>query len=149
MPDFSQRRAELSLQQENKAAIERSFEAWSNGLGSPFDLLADDATWTIIGNSVVAKTYAGRETFLREVIRPFNARMSVGLRPVIRQLYAECDTVIALFAAGGTARDGHPYENDYAWFLDMREGRIVRAIAFFDAIEFDAFWRRVPPAETD
>jgi hypothetical protein len=27
----------------------------------------------------------GRETFMREVIRPFNARMSVGLKPTVRK----------------------------------------------------------------
>jgi ketosteroid isomerase-like protein len=58
---------------------------------------------------------AGRP-FLSEVIRPFNARMSVGLKPAIRSIYAEGDTVIVLFDARGTARDGKPYENTYAWF---------------------------------
>jgi ketosteroid isomerase-like protein len=136
----------LSKEQENKAAIERSFNAWSDGLGSPFDLLADDATWTIAGNSVAARTYAGREAFLREVIRPFNARMSIGLRPGLCNFYTDGDTVIALFEASGTARDGCPYKNSYTWFLDMEEGRIVHATAFFDSIEFDAFWKRVTPA---
>jgi uncharacterized protein len=38
------------------------------------------------------------------------------------------------------------YANTYAWFLEMRDGRIMRAHAFFDSIAFDAFWRRVAPA---
>jgi hypothetical protein len=46
--------------------------------GSPFARLADDANWTITGNSLASKTYHSRESFLSEVIRPFNARMSVG-----------------------------------------------------------------------
>jgi hypothetical protein len=44
----------------------------------PYDLLADDATWTITGNSLASKTYGSREAFMSEVIRPFNARMSGG-----------------------------------------------------------------------
>jgi hypothetical protein len=72
----------------NKAAVERSFNAWRDGIGSPFDLLDEAASWTIVGRSVAAKTYASREAFMREVIRPFNARMSSPLRPEIRQLYA-------------------------------------------------------------
>jgi hypothetical protein len=28
----------------------------------------------------------------------------------------------------------------------MRDGKIVKATAFFDSIEFDDFWRRVRPA---
>ncbi|MEG3151379.1 nuclear transport factor 2 family protein [Sphingomonas sp. ZT3P38] len=128
----------------NRETIQRAFDAWAAGNGSPFDLLAEDARWTITGNSVAAKTYPNREAFLREVIRPFNARMQQGLKPRIRSLHADGDTVIVFFDARGTARDGKPYLNTYAWFLDMRAGRIIRASAFFDSIEFNDLWSRVP-----
>lgn len=136
----------MNKEQENKAAVERSFAAWSYGLGGPVDLLAEDAVWTIAGNSMAARTYAGREAYLREVIRPFYARMNIGLRPSIREIYADGDMVIVLFDASGVARDGRPYENSHAWFLEMREGQIVRATAFFDSIEFDTLWQGVSPA---
>jgi hypothetical protein len=55
------------------------------------------------------------------------------------------DTVVAFFDAKGTARDGQPYANTYAWFLEMKDGKIVRAHAFFDSIAFNDFWRRVAP----
>jgi ketosteroid isomerase-like protein len=42
----------------NKALVEEKFEAWATGTGSPYELLADDATWTITGNSLAAKTLA-------------------------------------------------------------------------------------------
>jgi hypothetical protein len=45
-----------------------------------------------------------------------------------------------------TARDGKPYVNTYAWFLEVRDGRIVVAHAFFDSIAFDELWTRVAPA---
>lgn len=135
------------IEARNKALVSESFEAWRSGTGSPFDLLADDARWTIEGNSAAAKTYPSKEAFLAEVIRPFNARMRVGLKPTVRSVYADGDTVVVLFDARGTARDGKPYVNSYAWFLDLRDGRIIRASAFFDAIEFDDFWARVVPAE--
>ena len=63
---------ETSVQERNKSLVSDRFEAWAQGNGSPFDLLADDASWTIEGGSVASKTYVGRETFIREVIRPFN-----------------------------------------------------------------------------
>jgi uncharacterized protein len=133
---------------QNKATIEASLDAWKNGKGSPFDLLADDATWTIVGQSVVSKTYGSREAFMREVIRPFNARMRQGLRPtLVRGLHADGDTVVAFFDAAGVARDGKPYTNTYAWFMQLRGGKVVKASAFFDSVTFDEFWRRVTPAE--
>lgn len=130
----------------NRAAIARSFEAWAAGTGSPYDLLAEDVAWTITGNSAGARTYPSREVFMSEVIRPFNARMRSRLVPTVRRLYADGDTVIAFFDAAGTARDGQPYANTYAWILEMKNSRIVRASAFFDSIAFDDLWRRVQPA---
>jgi uncharacterized protein len=61
---------------------------WRAGTGSPYDLLADDASWPIVGHSVASKTYPSKEAFMSEVIRPFNARMSVGPKPMIRNIYA-------------------------------------------------------------
>jgi ketosteroid isomerase-like protein len=131
----------------NKEAVRQSFEAWAAGTGSPFDLLRDDAPWTIVGRSVAAGTYPSREAFMREVIRPFNARMREHLKPTIRHIYADGDTVIVLFDAKGIARDGVSYENTYTWYMTMRDGRITEAVAFFDSITFNELWKRVS-AET-
>ena len=49
----------------NRAAVARGMQAWADGTGSPYDLLADDARWTIAGNSQAAKTYPGKEAFMR------------------------------------------------------------------------------------
>jgi ketosteroid isomerase-like protein len=135
-----------STQARNKEIIERAFTAWKNGTGGPYDLLADNASWTIVGRSLASNTHDSREAFMRDVIRPFNARMSVPLRPEVRQLYADGDTVIVFFDAQGTARDGKPYANTYAWFLTVRDGKIVEAFAFFDSTAFNEFWTRVTPA---
>lgn len=130
----------------NKATVERSFNAWRDGTGSPYDLLAETASWTIVGRSAASRTYSSREAFMRDVIRPFNARMSVPLRPDMRQLYADGDTVIVFFDATGVARDGKPYTNTYAWFLTMRDDKVVEAFAFFDSVAFNELWGRVAPA---
>ncbi len=129
----------------NRVQVENAFDAWRAGTGSPFDLLADDARWTIVGRSAVARTYPDRESFLRDVIRPFNARMQEGLKPVVRQIVADAETVVVLFDARSVRIDGSPYTNTYAWFLRMRAGRIVDATAFFDSIAFDELWSSVTP----
>jgi ketosteroid isomerase-like protein len=131
---------------ENKQVIQQAFDAWAAGRGGVFDLLAPDAQWTIVGNSVAAGTYHSREEFLSKVIRPFNARMATPLVPKVHALYADGDTVIAYFDASATSRDGSRYDNTYTWYLRMREGAIVEAVAFFDSIEFNDFWARVEPA---
>jgi ketosteroid isomerase-like protein len=142
--------AQVSQEEEsNRALIADRLEAWAAGTGSPYDLLAEDARWTITGNSLAAKTYPSKEAFMSEVIRPFNARMRDRLIPSVHHIYAEGDTVIAHFDARGIAHNGDAYFNSYAWILRMQDGRIVEAYAFFDAIAFDNLWKRVSAAESD
>jgi uncharacterized protein len=128
----------------NLQTVRTGFDAWSNGTGSPYDALAENATWEIVGNSAASRVYTSKEDFLSNVIRPFNARMAAPLKPTIRDIYADGDTVIVFFDAEGTARDGVPYRNTYSWFLTLADNRIVKGTAFFDAIAFDDLWRRVP-----
>ena len=139
--------AETRVEDRNRDAVRASFDAWRAGTGGPFDLLAENAEWTIEGRSAVSKTYASKAAFISEVIRPFNSRMQAPLKPRIRRLHADGDTVIVHFDARATARNGKPYVNTYAWFLDMRAGRIVKASAFFDAVAFNDLWSRVPPGD--
>jgi ketosteroid isomerase-like protein len=130
---------------QNKQKIEAGFEAWRTGTGSPFDLLADDAAWTIVGNSPVSRTFHSKQEFMDVVITPFNKRLSKPLRPTVRDIYTDDDTVIAFFDAEATALDGKLYRNTYAWFMQMRGGKIVRVTAFFDTIEFTDFWKWIVP----
>lgn len=130
----------------NKAAVQAKFDAWAAGTGSPFDLLADEANWTIEGNSAASRRYPTKAAFMAEVIRPFNARMAAGIKPAVRSITAQDDRVVIFFDARGEARDGKPYVNTYAWFFRMTDGRVVEANAFYDAIAFNDLWSRVPPA---
>src|SRR5690606_29891471 len=92
------------LEEANKAIIAGAFKEWAAGTGGPFALLADDVSWTIVGNSPVSRRYESRQEFMDAVIHPFNARMASPLVPTVPSLYAENDWVIALFDAAGTAR---------------------------------------------
>jgi ketosteroid isomerase-like protein len=136
---------ETDMRATNKELVRKSFAAWGDGTGSPYDLLADDAVWTIVGQSAASRTYHGREDFLTNVIRPFGSRMASHFVPTIHEMHADGDTVVILFGAEGTARDGVAYKNTYAWFLTFASGKIVKATAFYDSILFNEFWKRVSP----
>jgi len=133
------------MEEKNKAIVSEGFANWANGTGSFFDLLADDAEWTITGSSPVSKTYTSRQQFLDEAIIPINERLSARIIPTVRGIYADGDVVIALWDGVATARDGKPYENTYSWYMTMKDGRIVKVVAFFDTIDFTEFWNRVTP----
>lgn len=134
-----------TVETRNKATVQAGFDAWKNGTGSPYDKLAANATWEIVGNSAASRVYKGKEDFMTNVIRPFNARMSSRLVPTIRNMYADGDTVVVFFDAEGTAKDGKPYRNTYSWFLTLDNDQIVKASAFFDSVAFNDFWERVKP----
>lgn len=131
------------IEARNLETVRAGFDAWVNGTGSPLEAIADDVTWEITGNSVAARVYTSKEDFMSNVIRAFNARMTVPLKPTIREIYADGDTVIVFFDGEATARDGVPYRNTYWWFLTFSGDRIVKGTAFFDSIAFDDLWQRV------
>jgi uncharacterized protein len=124
---------------DNKALVQASFERWKNGTGSPFDLLAPDAEWTIVGSSPLSRTYQSKQEFLDKVVGPFFARMAKPLVPTIRGLYADGDMVIIFFDGAATAKDGLPYNNTYTWYFQMKAGQVIKAIVFFDTRKFDEF----------
>ncbi len=136
---------EFTKEDSNKVLVQASFDRWKSGTGGPFELLAPDVEWTIVGSSPLAKTYHGKKEFIDAVIDPFNARMSKPLVPTVRGIYADGDMVIILFDAEATVRDGKPYRNTYTWYFEMKDAKVVKAIAFFDNRDFDEFWNRVSP----
>ncbi|MFC7376978.1 nuclear transport factor 2 family protein [Brevundimonas sp. GCM10030266] len=147
VPDISATQASSHTDAElrNLAAVQTAFDAWRAGTGGPFDLLAEDAVWTITGRSDAAGTYEGKAAFIDRVIAPFNARMIAGIRPTIRSIHVDGDTVIIFFDASGMAHDGLPYDNTYAWFMTFSGDRVIRVSAFYDSLAFNALWRRVQP----
>lgn len=122
--------------------VATAFDAWANGTGSPFDLLAEHAEWTVTGYSVVTGTYK-RQDLISEVLQPFNARMNGGLKPTVHRLYVDGNTVIAFFDAEGTAKDGEPYKNTYTWYMEFEKEEVIKVVAFLDSIAFNELWQRV------
>lgn len=136
--------AETPAEAQNIARVQQGFDAWRAGTGSVFDLLTDDATWEVLGNTPVSGVYPNKAELQQKVLDPFNARLSDGLKPTVRHLYADGDTVIAFFDASANARDGVPYHNVYTWYLHMRGGRIIAVEALLDSVAFNDLWHRVP-----
>lgn len=68
--------------------------------------------------------------------------------PRVRGIYADGDMVIALWDGTATAKDGKPYNNTYSWYMTMKNGRIVRVVAFFDDRPCRP-WKRIPVSKQD
>jgi ketosteroid isomerase-like protein len=132
----------------NRETIRVAFEAWQDGTRPITDVFAPTMTWRIEGHSAASREYASTQQFVDEVLAPFGARFTGGqpFRPVaIRGVYADGDTVIVLWDGHGVANDGQPYENSYAWFMRLAQGKVVDGTAFYDSISFNDLWSRVRP----
>jgi GNAT superfamily N-acetyltransferase len=65
----------------------------------------------------------------------------------IRAIYDDEDhsTAIVLWDGQGTTTAGTTYRNIYAWFMTLRDGKIIDGTAFYDSIAFDELWENVKP----
>jgi uncharacterized protein len=132
----------------NRDIVTSAFEAWSAGEGYVTSIFDENMTWEIVGRSVVSRTYANAQRFIDEVLEPFGARFDpdAPFRPVnIRGVYADGDTVIVLWDGEGTTIAGTSYRNAYAWFMTLRDGKVVDGTAFYDSIAFNELWENVQP----
>lgn len=122
----------------NKAIVRRAFEDWAAGGNHFFDILDDDATWTIAGSGPSAQTFPTRQAFLDGGYGPIAHRFSSPMKPDVLGIYADGDEVIIRWDGAARMKDGQTYRNSYAWFFHMRNGKVIEATAFLDLPTYDA-----------
>jgi ketosteroid isomerase-like protein len=129
----------------NLEIVRAAFAAWAAG-GTTFfdDVLAPDVRWTIRGSGPAARTYIGRESFVREAAAPLNKRLAGPIKPTVRHLLADGDLVVAVFDGSAVARDGKPYSNNFVWIFQMKDGKATQVEAFLDLERYNEVLRRVP-----
>src|SRR5262245_16228163 len=133
----------------NRRLMTATFEAWRDGDEAYPRPGASDMAWRLEGHSVASKEYASKREYIEEFVKPFGARFrpSDRFRPTrIRAIHADGDTVIVLWDGRGIATDGQPYENTYAFFMQMRDGKVIDVTALTDSIPLNDLLERVQPA---
>jgi len=132
--------SEASETDTNRTAMAAASEAWRAGTGRITDTFAPDMVWRIEGHSLASREYASAQEFIDAVLTPFGARFQDGepFRPSrIRAVAADGDTVVVLWDGHGVANDGQAYDHSYAWFMQMRDGKVVNGTAFYGSISFN------------
>ncbi len=122
----------------NKAVVRRAFEEWANGSTHFFDILDDEAKWTIAGSGPSAQTFHDRNAFLASGYGPIAERFATPMKPEVLGIYADGDEVIIRWDGASEMRGGQTYRNSYAWFFRMRNGKVIEATAFLDLPTYDA-----------
>ena len=130
----------------NGTIVRTAFANWQAGRGSFYDLIADDGSVTIAGQSPRSGTFSKAE-FLRDRAKPFQARFSTPIKPTRWTVWAADDQVFVRWESEATACDGRSYSNSYAYFITMREGRATALTMSLDMGAFDDVWDRCRPAE--
>ncbi len=138
--------AKRQVEMKNKALVQESCDAWKAGAGTPYDLLAEDMTWTIVGKTVVPEVYTSKASFIDGVVKPFASRLKGPLTPTVHAIYSEGTSVVIRADADGIAIDGKPYHNSYGWFFELQDNKVTRVVAFLDVAAFNELFERVTPA---
>lgn len=135
--------SKINTMQTNKDLIQSYFKKWADGTGTVFEILDDNATWTISGTSPLSKTYTSKKQLIDEVINPLNTRLSQKIIPTIKNIYEDGNTVIVIWDGKAIAKDGQPYNVTYAWFMEIENGKIIKVTAFLDTIDFSEIFSRI------
>jgi len=128
----------------NGALVRAAFDAWAAGHGSFFDLLAEDASWTISGSTAGSGEWRGRQAYLDDVVSPLFERLAAPTVPERIELLAEGDQVVVRWRQDTPLKASGFYRNDYAWFLTMKDGRVAAVTAFLDLPAYAAALRGRP-----
>ena len=90
---------------ENKKLVREAFAAWANGDGMAFfNLLADNASWTVMGTCPISGTYVGREQLIEDALKPQRAKLAGPPTPTVLNLIAEGDTVVIQWIGKSTTK---------------------------------------------
>jgi uncharacterized protein len=126
---------------ENKQLIQEAFTAWANGDGLAFfNLLADNATWTVMGTCPISGTYVGRQRVIEDALHPQRAKLAGPPTPTVINLIAEGDTVVIQWEGKGTTKGGQPYNNSYCYVVQVENGGILRGTAYLDTELVRSIW---------
>jgi ketosteroid isomerase-like protein len=126
---------------ENKKLVQDAFTAWANGDDMAFfNLLADNATWTVMGTCPISGTYVGRERLVEDALKPQRAKLVGPPIPTVTHLIAEGDTVVIQWMGKGTTKAGQPYNNSYCYVVQIKNGSIIRGTAYLDTELVRAIW---------
>ncbi len=124
----------------NLEGVHRVFDAFAGGdARALFDVIAEDAVWSVAGSVPVSRTYVGRPEIF-ELFR-LTRRLTDGTyRSELRWALAGDEHAVAVYRATGR-RLGRALDIDQALLIALRGGRWQEIAAVpTDPGAFEAFW---------
>jgi ketosteroid isomerase-like protein len=118
---------------DNRQLIQRVFEEMAAGNSRPFvELLAEDASWTVKGQTPWSRTYRGKTTILADLLGQLRARLADRYRAAAERVLADGDYVVVQATGQATTKAGTPYNNEYCFVYRMQDGLIKEVTEYLD-----------------
>ena len=122
----------MSTAEQNKQLVIEMFEALGRGDYPAYEKhLADDLTITMIGDTVFSGTHT-KEEFKKKVAERALALIPGGVPNTPTRFIAEGDTVVIQAYGRSTTTDGRPYNNELCLVWTFKDGKLARAVEYFD-----------------
>jgi uncharacterized protein len=98
-------------------------------------MLHEDATWTPQMRDVPgAGVHRGRKGIVDEFLRPIRGLFRPGDPKIIVDTVTSKGPLVMLEShSGGCLADGRPYNNLYAWAVEVRDGKVYALREYFDS----------------
>jgi ketosteroid isomerase-like protein len=137
-----------SLQESNKAVIQRWIGPASDGIG-PFllsnearELLAQDAVWHLPPTAVIpgledSRVVTGRENIFAIQQRAGEIYNVATIQIAVRNLLADGDWVILQYAMQCQAANGNDYRQEYLFLFELHDGVIATIWDYYDTLLVD------------
>ena len=116
----------------NARLVSAIFEEVARGNGAAFwEACHDDLVWRTIGTGSWSGEFVGKQTIIDEIFRPLG-RALVERATVPTRLIDGGDVIVLQARGKGLTRDGQRYDNDYAFVIHFRDGKIARYEEYCD-----------------
>ena len=117
----------------NRACLKHVFAETAKGNGRAFlDAFAEDANWTVTGTTGWSKTYRGKPAILNDLVAPLRRILAPPLKIHARRFIAEGDIVVVEARGQNVTRDGRPYETNYCYVCEFRDGKVAALTEYAD-----------------
>jgi uncharacterized protein len=125
---------------DNKKLIEEIFAAAGNPDSAARDRalftasLADDVTWTVMGQYSWSRTFRGKDAILNDLLGHVRSQLVDRGRTVAHRFIAEGDYVVVEAKGDNLTRSGMRYDNDYCLVYRLEDGKIKEIREYCDSV---------------
>lgn len=123
----------MTATHDNKTLITQALAGMASGDARPFSALLDDAiVWRHMGRGRWDFAVEGRGDLAEKLFRPLFVQFETRLTNRPLRVFADGDTVIVEAEGHGVTRAGKTYNNRYAMFYRLKDGKIIEAREYMD-----------------